>query len=428
MHAPPPSPLVSNTAGTCDEGAPAVGASAVVTTDGRIDLAALLDAIATEPRPAGGDAEARVRRLCAALLEARGWRVRERPFAYSALPGRWGTPVGGVASIALLVAAARLGGEGNAGAALLTLIVGGSAIVTGARRLTRHGVLDAPWLRGTGVNLEAMRDVAIRDGAPPAVWLVAHLDSKSQPVPIGVRAAGVTLMTLAWMAALGVAALQLLTPAAFAWTTLWTVITVFAIVGGAPVAASVVGEASPGALDNASGVATVLLAADQLARAVPDANVGVLLTSAEELGLAGARAWVRQQTTMLDSHAQVLNCDGVDDDGHTLCMHTGARVPPAIAAAVRDSAVALGQRAPRLRRLLPGVLTDGVAFTDAGWDAVTLSRGTWRTLARIHGRRDRRQRLSGAGIEQVAALLAESAIGLARRETGAGHRRSGEGG
>ena len=60
-----------------------------------------------------------------------------------------------------------------------------------------------------------------------------------------------------------------------------------------PVMASVVGARSAGALDNASGVATVLRAVELLAR---DVAVGVVLTSAEELGLAGARAWAREAT------------------------------------------------------------------------------------------------------------------------------------
>jgi hypothetical protein len=70
---------------------------------------------------------------------------------------------------------------------------------------------------------------------------------------------------------------------------------------------SVVGQRSAGALDNASGVAAVLDAAAALSPALP---IGVLIADAEELSLAGARAWARSRPAGV-----ALNCDSVDDDG-----------------------------------------------------------------------------------------------------------------
>jgi hypothetical protein len=103
----------------------------------------------------------------------------------------------------------------------------------------------------------------------------------------------------------------------------------------------------------------------------------VLLTSAEELGLAGARAWVRGRPA-----AVALNCDGVDDAGTLTCMYSG-RAPAGLLDALRQVAGDAGD-AVRVRRLLPGILVDGVALADAGWAVITVSRGTLRTLARIH--------------------------------------------
>jgi len=93
---------------------------------------------------------------------------------------------------------------------------------------------------------------------------------------------------------------------------------VIAVVGAVPVLGSVIGNRSAGAVDNASGVATVLGAAATL----PDANLGVLITDAEELGLAGARAWCAETTRR---RVPVLNCDGVDDDGVLTLMWTRPR-------------------------------------------------------------------------------------------------------
>jgi hypothetical protein len=98
-----------------------------------------------------------------------------------------------------------------------------------------------------------------------------------------------------------------------------------------------------------------------------------------------------------------VNCDGVDDDGTFTCMHSGARpaaLIDAIAAAAARSRVSL-----RAHRLLPGVLTDGVALADAGWPVVTLSKGSARTLARIHTPRDRAESMSGEGMAEVSGVM-----------------------
>ena len=92
----------------------------------------------------------------------------------------------------------------------------------------------------------------------PRVWLVAHLDSKSQPVPSGVRIGGGALLVLALLLAIvGV----LLTLAGAPSRMLWWGSLAAATVGAMPVLASVVGSRSDGAVDNASGVAAVLAAA-----------------------------------------------------------------------------------------------------------------------------------------------------------------------
>jgi hypothetical protein len=61
----------------------------------------------------------------------------------------------------------------------------------------------------------------------------------------------------------------------------------------------------------------------------------------------------------------------------------------------------------RAHRLLPGVLTDGVALAQAGWGVVTLSKGSVRTLARIHTPGDRADHLAGAGMDEVARVIIE---------------------
>lgn len=350
--------------------------------------------LAREPRPAGGAAETRARRYCAERLEAAGFRVAEEAFEYSSFVGRWGTPIGGLTAIATVLAASVLGRTGRGGTALLLLALGAGALGVVASAMARSGVLTFPAERRRGVNLVATRGVDA-----PAIWLMAHLDSKSQPVPILVRAAGVTVLAAAWIAALALAALQVATAeAASSWSAPWMVVAAVACLGALPVIATTVGARSPGALDNASGVATVLAAAE--ASGVAGRPLGICLTSAEELGLAGARAWVRAPGR---PPGVAINCDGVDDRGATTCMYSGRR-PDRLVEGVLDAARRTGTSV-RAHRLLPGVLTDGVALADAGWSVVTLSKGTVQTLATIHTARDRADALAGTGIDEVARVM-----------------------
>jgi Iap family predicted aminopeptidase len=249
-------------------------------------------------------------------------------------------------------------------------------IVLGVRWLQRRIVPG----QTRGINLEARR-------GEPAIWLVAHLDSKSQPIPILVRAAAIVACVMLWVAMAVMAILHVKSG--------WHVVTIAAVLAGLPVAISTVGARSSGALDNATGVATVLLVAQRVDRSLP---LGVLITSAEELGLAGARAWVRAQGTK----AQVVNCDTIDDHGYLTIMHSHGRPERLIRA--------FEQRAVRTRGVLPGILVDSVAFAEAGWDAVTVSRGTLGTLARVHRRADTAEKLTGRGVAEAADLIAEALL------------------
>ncbi|MGZ8411479.1 MAG: M28 family peptidase [Gemmatirosa sp.] len=369
--------------------------------DGSAAARAHLRTLAAAPRPAGSAAEAAARAHARETLRRLGYVIDEMPFAYSALVGQWGTPIGGVASMLVLGVVARLGATGRPAAALALMgaaVVAGGAIGAWA---ARRGVLSAPALRRSGVNL-----VATRGDARPTVWLVAHLDSKSQPVPIGVRAAGVIATIVAWVAALALAGAQQWGDVGLA--ALWPWIAAFGAIAGVPVAASIVTARSPGALDDASGVATVLLAAEALRDL--SAAPGVLLTSAEELGLAGARAWTALRRAAGEAPGIALNVDGVDDVG-ALTVMTGVQAPPAVVAALRAGAETAGLTIA-VRRLVPGILVDAVALADAGWATVTLSRGNWGTLARIHTSQDTVDRLHGTGVDEAARVLAAAARAL----------------
>jgi hypothetical protein len=355
-----------------------------------------LRALGRTPRATGSAEEHEAREYCSAVLRHLGFEVVSEPFSYSAFPGRYGPAVAGaIGALFVLVTCWLVVIEGATAAASIAFGAGLLLLVLFVWSMLGDGVLELPWLRNTAHNL-----VARRGETPPSVWLVAHVDSKSQPLPMVIRIAGIA--TLAAGVLLTALALAVTLRGGSPRTILWIVCAVLAAVGGRLVAASVVRNDSPGAVDNASGVASVLAAA---ALVDPTAAVGVLISSAEELGLAGARAWVRDHAA---ERAIVVNCDGVDDQGELTLMYTRAR-PESIVDAVQRTAGEV-----RAVRMPPGMLLDSVAFTSAGWTAATLSHGSMRTLRRVHTRRDTLDALRGIQVDPMAWVLARTAEQLAR--------------
>jgi len=121
----------------------------------------------------------------------------------------------------------------------------------------------------------------------------------------------------------------------------------------------------------------------------------VLFPDAEEYGLLGARALVRERANLLGDTC-IVNFDGVDDRGSTIAfIH---RPGPA----VERVAAALGARRARW---LP-VLVDGLALSAAAREGVTIMRGDWGTAKIVHTPRDSAERLTLEGVRRVAAGVA----------------------
>ena len=347
----------------------------------------LLDKLSEKPRFAGSSEEAAVRALCRQELERAGFSCRELPFEYSQWPGRWGPPLAAAIQAATIIIVARASLHQGplaglvVGAALLT------ALVFASSDAKRRWIIHFPLQRARSVNLEARR-------GNPGVWLVAHIDSKSQTVPMLIRIGSAIALAIVTAAALFVLLVSLtgMVGVVSAWSTL----EIAAIAAALPSILCFVRNDSPGALDNATGVAAVILASQS--DAAPE-DMGVVITSGEELGLAGARAWAIGATPEMF----VINCDTLDDDGAWRCMYNGPK-PGTIAGAAETIRARLGLKLA-IGRLIPGILADSMAFADRGIQAVTVSRGTISTLARIHTWRDNSTALAGRGVAEGAAVL-----------------------
>lgn len=321
------------------------------------------------------------------MLKGAGLATREVPFDYSQWPGRFGIPlIAGWLLLAILTVylVARFTRDAAHAAGLGNWVIL-AALVFGHKR-RQSATQNMAAYRTTSANLEAAR-------GDPRVWLVAHADSKSQSIPMLVRIAShVVLITLLFISI----------AAGFATTFGWIesphfgVFAAVAVIAALPSLFCFVGNRSQGALDNATGVAVVLLAAQHVS---PEKSFGVLITSGEELDLAGARAW----SSAAHRGAMMINCDTVDDEGAFRCMFVNR--PHKLGMAAENAAKKLGLGL-RMGKVIPGIITDSMAFEAAGLPSVTLSRGTVQTLARIHTSGDSPDRLTGSGVAAAASMLA----------------------
>jgi hypothetical protein len=230
---------------------------------------------------------------------------------------------------------------------------------------------------------EGVSLIAVRPRTRVATWLAAHYDSKGQPLSMAMRLLWVATAGLALLAALASTALR--GPALLWWIPALALAAGFLVV-------NVATDESPGAVDNATGVLTVLAALDALPA---DAAVGALLLDAEELGLVGARALVRERANLLRGTA-VINFDGIDDRGPAIAfVHRRGPVVGRVAAALRS----------REWRRLP-IVVDGLALAAAA-ECVTILKGDWTTMRVVHTPRDTPDRLTLAGVQEVARAVAD---------------------
>jgi hypothetical protein len=226
-----------------------------------------------------------------------------------------------------------------------------------------------------GINIIAP---AVRPSARPPVWLVAHYDSKGQPIAMAVRLVGVVSLVAAIIA--------------FFFASLPAV--VFLLVAVAILSQNRVTDNSPGAVDNATALVTAFMTVDLLKSGE---GVGVIFPDAEEFGLLGARSLARERAALF-ADAAVINLDGLDDIGPPIAfLHR----PGKVGAAVAGSLDAIRSR------WLP-VVVDGIVLATVAAECVTIMKGNWRTMRVVHTPKDSAERLTLGGARTVAEGLARA--------------------
>jgi len=223
-----------------------------------------------------------------------------------------------------------------------------------------------------GINLIAMRSQAEAE----RTWLVAHYDSKGQPISMAVRLLGFLGL------ASGVVGL-LLAPAPAAALLVISLAVVFQ---------NRVNDNSAGAVDNAAALVAIFMTLDQLS---PSSSVGVIFPDGEEFGLVGARALAADRAELF-ADASVINLDGIDDSGRPIAfLHRAGRTSVAVVEALRA----------RRWRWLP-VIVDGIALARVARECVTILKGDWHTMRVVHRPADNTTRVRLDGAATVAAALA----------------------
>lgn len=224
------------------------------------------------------------------------------------------------------------------------------------------------------------------------VIFTAHYDSKSQ------RFGGVTRFALfgAFGAFAVCASLMITLTAILQLSSLYAFLFVIPLVMiMMAVQANTTGNVSPGAYDNASGVAVMLELAHTFSTELPNANLAFIATGAEEAGLCGAVALMKHPSFFEQFPPErtiIVNLDGIGSKG-PLCITDRYGFPPVKTGVLVSNLckeVANRFAVPvKTNWMVMGAGMDHIPFAAHGYQSVTLSTAGWnRAFRAMHTRKD----------------------------------------
>ena len=256
----------------------------------------------------------------------------------------------------------------------------------------------------------------------PALLFVAHYDSKSQVLPIAVRAVAYGIAIVGLMALTTVMVIEVATVALFPdyITLLWlpnSIVIVWSVAGVTTfclllLQINLTQNRSPGGFDNASGVGVMLEVARVVVARGEKKSITFLAAGAEEYGMCGALRYVQKHA---DEYAQentyVINLDGLGvGNGVSVVTRYGipaVRTTDMLAEMFQTSGKALGIQV--FERYLPiGVGLDSIPIASHGFETVTLTAGNvGRVALKVHSKRDRCDLLDVKSLQQVGELIVD---------------------
>ena len=246
----------------------------------------------------------------------------------------------------------------------------------------------------------------------PTLLFVAHYDSKSQVLPIAVRAVAYGIAIVGLTALTLVMVIDVLT---VAWKP--PNLTVWSVVGTTTLCLLLLQinftqNRSPGGFDNASGVGVMLEVARVVMARGEEKFITFLAAGAEEYGMCGALRYAQIHADEYDQeNTYVINLDGLGV-GNAVSVVTRYGIPTVHTADMltemfRTSGKALGIQV--FERYLPiGVGLDSIPIASHGFETVTLTAGdVGRVALKIHSERDTCDLLNTESLQQVGALIVD---------------------
>ena len=258
------------------------------------------------------------------------------------------------------------------------------------------------------------------DDNTPALLFVAHYDSKSQVLPIAVRAVAYGIAIIGLIVLTIVMVMKGVT---FLWfpdyiTLVWLPdFIVWGVAGTTTLCLLLLQinftqNRSPGGFDNASGVGVMLEVARVVMTRGEEKSVTFLAAGAEEYGMCGALRYVQRHTDEYDQdNTYVINLDGLGV-GNGVNVVTRYGIPPvrttdALADQFQTSGESLGIQVSE--RYLPiGVGLDSIPIASRGFETVTLTAGEAGKVAlKIHSTQDKCDLLNIESLQQVGELIVD---------------------
>ena len=250
-----------------------------------------------------------------------------------------------------------------------------------------------------------------QDGNTPVLLFVAHYDSKSQILPIAVRAVayGIAIVGLIILTVISVT--QVLTVVWLSDPIVWSIagITTFCLL---LLQVNLTQNRSPGGFDNASGVGVMLEVARVVMARDEKKSITFLATGAEEYGMCGALRYIQKHADEHDrNRTYVINLDGLGV-GNGVNLVTRYGMPPVhttrkLAQMFGTSGESLGVQVSE--RYLPiGVGLDSIPIASRGFETVTLTAGDVGSVAlKIHSKQDNADLLNVESLQQVGELITD---------------------
>jgi len=249
--------------------------------------------------------------------------------------------------------------------------------------------------------------LAAQDRPEQYIYLVAHYDSKSQSLPVLLRAFCLFVATVAslWLGF----SYSCFSKETLSFLPSWLVdpALALALLGMIPILLLKTGNLSPGGLDNAGSLGVLLHLADVLKQKKPlHSQLTFLFTGAEEVGLQGAFAYLRRNKNEIEREkSYFLNLDSVGVKGATRIFFRKGALPigrePLFVSRMEKIAKPFGIG---MGSFSFGIMMDHQALLERVYRAVSLACAS-RKILRVHTAGDTADQLEEEGMEEAGKFL-----------------------